>query len=102
MATQPVNFTRTVACPQCKGGGQITVTVEGCESGTFKMPCMTCKGSGRISLRAAQAYKEEMEAWCHCGHDGSDPIFKADGACGCGINKHHCHCSNCGKVQQIG
>jgi len=42
-------------------------------------------------------------SWCEC--DTASPgewIFRDDGACACGINKHHYHCPHCGGVKQVG
>lgn len=51
----------------------------------------------------AQTAKELAEHWCHCETEG-DPLFCDDGQkrnkhC---CNKHHFHCSNCGKITQVG
>jgi hypothetical protein len=42
--------------------------------------------------------------WCSCKpkEPVEETIFKDDGECKCGINKHHYHCVKCGKVNQIG
>ncbi len=29
-------------------------------------------------------------------------IFKDDGECDCGCRKHHYHCPDCGRIQQVG
>ena len=39
---------------------------------------------------------------CSICNDMINPIFKNDGECTCGINKHHYHCSSCGCLTQIG
>ena len=39
---------------------------------------------------------------CMFCKDMLNPIFKNDGECTCGINKHHYHCSSCGCLTQIG
>jgi len=44
----------------------------------------------------------QHELWCKCGYDGMDTIFKDDGECTCGVQKHHYHCPKCLKIQQIG
>jgi hypothetical protein len=41
--------------------------------------------------------------WCEC----KDPkegnaVYADDNTCKCGINKHHWHCTVCGKVIQVG
>ncbi len=38
--------------------------------------------------------------WCECGQD-EFLCYPQDGACPCGIQKHHVHCT-CGGVSQIG
>ena len=46
-----------------------------------------------------------ISKWCECGHHDkmeNIPTYFEDGKCDCGINKHHYHCTECGKVVQIG
>lgn len=40
--------------------------------------------------------------WCKCGKDSEFLCYPEDGACTCGIHKHHVHCRKCGGVSQIG
>ena len=48
---------------------------------------------------------EELELWCECDKEDDSKWeqseYYEDGACDCGIHKHHYHCS-CGGVLQIG
>ncbi len=41
--------------------------------------------------------------WCENEtHDQMNVDYFPDGACDCGIHKHHYHCGECGGVNQIG
>ena len=40
--------------------------------------------------------------WCDKHDLTAETIYMPDGACSCGIAKHHYHCPKCGKVSQVG
>ena len=40
--------------------------------------------------------------WCTCGNPSDLHSYFGDGVCSCGCHKHHYHCSNCGKITQVG
>lgn len=43
-------------------------------------------------------------SWCEDSdkHGFENSVYMPDKFCECGIDKHHYHCSVCGKVTQIG
>lgn len=46
---------------------------------------------------------EARDEWCDCDDaNPRDVIYRDDGECDCGIEKHHYHCPHCGGVTQIG
>ena len=62
-----------------------------------------------IDARRADGEKSVLSPkWCTCpdnGYpslEGPEWIYAADGACTCGITKHHYHCPDCGRVKQVG
>ena len=40
--------------------------------------------------------------WCECGKDETFGSYPEDGACACGMHKHHVHCGTCGHIAQVG
>lgn len=41
-------------------------------------------------------------AWCDCGDSEDGPFYEFNGGCSCGLVKEHKHCTNCGKLTQVG
>lgn len=39
--------------------------------------------------------------WCRCGNE-TFGCYPEDGACECGVYKHHVHCGSCGAITQVG
>ena len=96
-----------IECPTCKGKGTVTVeavTID--ERGTTKEPpleikCLTCRGEGRITKKRSAQLKRAAALWCSCGNPSGDVYFHDDGECP-DCRKHHYHCSDCGKIVQVG
>ena len=57
--------------------------------------------SGSSSRRSSSSPYDTMSKWCQCDEPGESD-FKDDGECSCGVEKHHYHCTACGKLTQIG
>jgi hypothetical protein len=48
-----------------------------------------------------KALQDSKKEWCHCGNPVNGGMVP-DNSCNCGVNKHHVHCLNCGKLVQVG
>lgn len=89
-------------CFNCNGTKKITMTIVG-EGKTNKLeiPCITCHGQGHLPLGQGKRIQEaEKNFWCHC-EDSPFGAWHEDGECP-QCAKHHAHCANCGKINQVG
>jgi len=62
----------------------------------------------KVMLRIGETTKDTAKygsflvpGWCDC-EKSKFLCYPEDGACHCGIHKHHVHCANCGGVSQAG
>lgn len=93
-------------CSVCKGSGEVMLQIA--ELGkpgvsSMRISCQMCGGVGVLSAAKLRRLAEEKAMWCQCGGSGPEgPVFYADDEhVGC-IQKHHYHCSRCGKIEQVG
>lgn len=54
-----------------------------------------------VEVIAGNPSRKVRATWCQCGNVKDGPMLE-DGACTCGIHKHHVHCLHCGGVTQVG
>lgn len=92
-----------VACPHCKGTGEIAYSVVRSGEPTLhsKMDCITCNGKKTVSAATAKAFEDAKEIWCKCGNPSGESSYHGDHSGGV-ISKHHYTCNDCGKITQIG
>jgi len=66
----------------------------------------TPEGSDDFKNAVRKAVGHDLQlskSWCECKEEGpSTWLFMDDNACECGVQKHHYHCTVCGKVKQVG
>ena len=67
------------------------------------MPCYKCNSTGRLPVGHQAAWDRAKLAWCDCppDEDRGPGAFHDDGQCAVEF-KHHWHCPDCGKLQQVG
>ena len=53
------------------------------------------------ALEMSEYDDKVREDWCKCGKS-EFLCYPEDGACACGVFKHHVHCKNCGGIMQVG
>ncbi len=112
------NVTTAIECRVCKGKGKQHLIVHSADDQGAKnldVNCVWCDGTGAMSAQSLKEYEWNQTAWCKCEDrhiqwlffDDSVPHYlEYEGEAMlyeyCPIDKHHYHCSKCGKITQIG
>jgi len=92
-------FMSTVKCPDCKGTGQLTITVvENGKSQEEQIGCIYCNGTKRITRERLRQREEEAKLWCRCEEPEESQFVGESSVC----TKHHYTCSKCHGILQVG
>lgn len=91
------------ACPACEGSGKVDPhAVLGGEAAGGGV-CPICKGTGRVPAKRSEQQPFKLLAEYDNGHyEGLEAIYMPNGTCSCGVQQHHYHCPECGRILQVG